>query len=170
MRIAIVTDYHNKTGIGKQNYQLYRALLELGHDATIVSLVSSQGFKEKPDYGLKVESPNFLRGVFRDFRIGLEKTVREGGYDVVLLGHQGLAYLRRTVEYAGAPAVLVAFDFFTLYPQYASRWNPKYFVFNRLLLAEAGKFENVVFSSKFTERDFERFFRSRPRNSTVIPV
>lgn len=50
MKIAIVTDYHNKSGIGKQNFQLYRALCDLGHEAEIVHLVSPQGFKEPPKY------------------------------------------------------------------------------------------------------------------------
>ncbi len=50
MKIAIVTDYHNKTGIGKQNYQLYRELGALGHEVDIIHLVSSQGFREAPQY------------------------------------------------------------------------------------------------------------------------
>ena len=50
MKIAIVTDYHNKTGVGKQNYQLYRSLKSLGIDVQIINLVSSQGFKKVPDY------------------------------------------------------------------------------------------------------------------------
>ena len=88
MKIAIVTDYHNKTGIGKQNYQLYRELGELGHEVEIVHLVSPQGFREPPQYGTSLVSGSFALGVFFTFRRLLSKHLAANRYDVVLLGHQ----------------------------------------------------------------------------------
>lgn len=170
MKIAIVTDYHNKTGIGKQNYQLYRALLDLGHEAEIINLVSSQGFKETPTYGVNLEASSFLKGSFFTFRKLLAERLARNRYDVVLLGHQGLAHLRKTTESSGIPTVLTVFDLFALYDQYSPWWDARFLVFNHCFLGQAKNFANVAFSSAFTLRDYQRFFHKDPERSAVIPI
>lgn len=170
MRIAIVTDYHNKTGIGKQNYQLYRALNDLGHETEIINLVSKQGFKETPKYGTNLIAGSFLKGVFWTFRRALRRHLAAKRYDAVLLGHQGLAYLRGVVKVSGTPCVLTVFDLFALYPEYSPSLDPRYFVFRNFFLRQVRNFENIAFSSHFTERDFERLYGKKPQKFVVIPI
>lgn len=170
MRIAIVTDYHNKTGIGKQNFQLFRELGRLGHDVEIVHLVSPQGFRGVPEYGTNLVSRSFALGVFCTFPRLLSRHLSRNRYDVVLLGHQGLAYLRRTVEKSGIPCAITVMDLFTLYREYANPYHPKFFVFNHFLLRGVKKFANAAFISDFSRRDFVRFFGKAPKISRVIPI
>ena len=79
-------------------------------------------------------------------------------YDVVLLGHQGLAYLRKTVEKSKTPHAITVMDLFTLYEEYSKPYDPKIFVFNHFLLFGVEKFDNAAFISDFSRRDFVRFF------------
>ncbi len=50
-----------------------------------MNLVSKQGFKKVPDYGVNVVSKHFLLGVFHDFPKGLRQHLVTNRYDAVLL-------------------------------------------------------------------------------------
>lgn len=120
------------------------------------NLVSPQGFKSVPDYGINVVASSFLKGVFWDFRRGLKKHLKTHRYDCVFLGQHGLAYLHGTLKDVKQTSVLLLADLFPLDWRYTSRWDVRYWVYNTFLLRGFERFENVVFISKYTRNEYLR--------------
>ena len=54
MRIAFITDYNKFTWIWAQNYNLFSWLKNQWLDIDIINLVSSQWYKEVPNYWINV--------------------------------------------------------------------------------------------------------------------
>lgn len=170
MRIAIVTDYNNRTWIGKQNYQLYLSLKALWIDVDIINLVSPQGFRSVPEYWINIVTRFFLFGSFFSFRKELRTLIVQKNYDFVLLGHQWLAYLYNIIDSLGISQGINVFDLFTFYPEYVSKYDPRFWLFNNFFLKNVKKFQNIVFDSNFAKNDYDIFFWLEGKKTIVTPI
>lgn len=168
MKILIVTDYNNRTGLGKTAWQLYQSLNQMGVTAHILHLVSEQGFADRPQEGFVIEAPRLGHKLFSwgvavtcFFRRAVNDFLRRHSYDVVLLGNQGLSYLHRHIP---SPKAIWVHDLFTLYPRVYGRCNVMCLyaaIYNRLMLSPLRQIRHVVTVSEFTAGDVRRFFGGR---------
>lgn len=139
----------------------------------IVNLVSKQGYKSVPAYGVNLTSYytniqmiQFAVGVFRTFRRKLSKHLATHQYDFVLIGHQGLAYLYDVVKKHAPVFGIAVMDLFTLYKDL--RDNKLFnFIYNRSMLHKLRKFDHILCISHFTLRDYKKLVDSSPSKHIV---
>lgn len=161
MKIAIITDYSKYTGIWVHNYDLFMKLKRLWLNVDIVNLVSPQWYKETPDYWINIISNirnnrylSFWYWVFYKFPKELKKVLKEWKYTHIILGHQWLAYLWKSLQ-KKIKTIIVVHDLFTLY------WDKSgidELIYNTFLLKWIDKIKNIVFISDFTKNDFDRYY------------
>jgi len=174
MKIAIITDYHNKTWIWSQNYNLYIWLRRLWIDVDIINLVSPQWFKDIPWYGINIISPfsrcvqlSFGYGVMYKFPKSLKKVFRENSYDAVILWHQGLAYLYPILIKFSFSLSIIVDDLFPLYESLYSGLS--FYIYNHILLSHLKDYKNLIFISDFTKFDYVKYYGNLDikRNKTI---
>lgn len=175
MKIAIITDYNNKTWVWSQNYNLYIWFRRLWIEADIINLVSLQWFKEIPAYGTNIISRvfgnpllSFAYGVFYKFPRVLKKILAKEKYDAVILGHQWMAYLSKSLSRLPVKLSIVVDDLFPLY-DYVHGFG--FFLYNHVLLAGLSKIKNMVFISDFTKEDYVKFYANlSTKKYATIPI
>jgi len=161
MKVAFITDYNNHTWIWAQNYNLFCWLKKQWIDIDVINLVSPQWFKEIPNYWNNIISNicnnkylSFWYWVFYKFPKELSKALKEWKYTHIILWHQWLAYLWKTLQ-KKAKTVIIVHDLFTLY------WDKSgldELIYNNFLLKWLDKIKNIVFISEFTKNDFEKYY------------
>ncbi len=161
MKIAVITDYNNRTWIGKQNFQLYSSLKSIWIDVEIINLVSKQWFKNTPNYWINITSELFLFGSFFKFKRELKKIFFSKQYTHIIYWHQWLSYLYWLCN---------CFDLFTLYPEYTPAYDPRFILYNLYFLRNIKKYKNIVFDSEFSRQDYWRFFTLEWKNTSVIHI
>jgi len=166
MKILVITDYNNKTWIWSQNYNLYSWFKKKWIDSEIINLVSKQWYKVVPDYWINIisnrfknPSLNFWFWVFHEFKKQLNRHLKENHYDFVLLGHQWLAYLYNIVAKNCSNFWIVVLDLFPLYNNLKTS-KIKNFIYNKLMLKNLEKFNNIMCISDFTVSDYKRLISS----------
>lgn len=165
MKIAIISDYNNKTWVWSQNYNLYLWLKRLGVAVDIINLVSPQWFKSPPSYGINIISSifnnpalSFGYGVFFKFPKMLKELLNKNRYDVVILWHQWLAYLYKPLSTLTINLMIIVDDLFPLYKSVYAGLN--YLIYRRFLLNHLSEFKNMVFISNFTKNDYIKFYHN----------
>ena len=171
MKIAFITDYNKFTWIWAQNYNLFSWLKKQWIDIDIINLVSPQWFKEVPNYWINIISNiynnkylSFWYWVFYKFEKELKKILKKWKYTHVILWHQWLAYLWKSLQ-KKIKSTIIIHDLFTLY------WDKNgidEFIYNHFLLKGINKIKNFVFISEFTKNDYERFYGCLDNNNYKI--
>lgn len=161
MKVAFITDYNNHTWIWAQNYNLFCWLKKQWINIDVINLVSPQWFKEIPNYWINIISNicnnkylSFWCWVFFKFPKELKKILRKWKYTHIILWHQWLAYLWKTLQ-TNVKTTIIVHDLFTLY------WNKRgmdELIYNHFLLKWIDKIKNIVFISEFTKNDFEKYY------------
>jgi len=175
MRIAIVTDYNNKTWVWSQNYNLYTWFKRVWVDVSLINLVSPQWFNDIPTYGINIISSilnnkylSFGYGVSIKFHRELRKLLLREQYDVVILWHQGLAYISQTISSINQKFLIIVDDLFPLY-DYAQSLD--IYIYKKFLLKTLGSIKNMVFISDFTKNDYEKYYGDlEAKNSITIHI
>ncbi len=124
-------------------------------------MVSPQWYKEIPNYWINIISNirdnkyiSFWYWVFYKFPKQLKKVLKEWKYTHIILGHQWLAYLWKSLQ-KRIKTMIIVHDLFTLY------WDKNgvdELIYNNLLLRWIDKIKNIVFISEFTKNDFEKYY------------
>ena len=137
----------------------------------IINLVSSQWFKEIPDYWINVISNifnnkylSFWFWVFYKFPRELNKILKKWKYTHVILWHQWLAYLWKSLQ-RKTKTMIIVHDLFTLY------WDKSWIdelIYNNFLLKWIDKIKNIVFISEFTKNDFEKYYGKLDKHNYAI--
>ena len=171
MKVAFITDYNNHTWIWAQNYNLFCWLKRQWVGIDIINLISPQWFKNIPNYWINIVSNicnniylSFWYWVFFKFHWELKKILKKWKYTHIILWHQWLAYLWKSLQ-KKIKTTIIVHDLFTLY------WDKSgldEFIYNNFLLKWIDKIKNIVFISEFTKNDFEKYYGNMNKHNYSI--
>lgn len=140
-------------------------------DIEIINLVSPQWYKETPNYWKNIISNicnnkylSFWYWVFYKFPKELKKVLKKWKYTHIILWHQWLAYLWKSLQ-KKIKTTIIIHDLFTLY------WDKNgidELIYNNFLLKWVDKIKNIVFISEFTKNDFEKYYGKLDKHNYAI--
>ncbi len=172
MKVAFVTDNDEYSWIWKQNYSLFNRLKDQGLDIDLINLYVPIRFRWSPKWK-QIKSDIFnnyylslLFGVAYIFPNKLKKILKEWGYTHVILWHQFLGYLYPALSKLNIKRIIIVHDLCLFYKENKGVWD---IVYEKLLMKNLDKFENLVFISNFTKKDYIKYYNNlEDKNYKII--
>ncbi len=172
MKVAFITDNDIYSGIWKQNNTLINWLKRKWIDIEPIFLYVPSRYKNKPEWKYITSDVfntyylSLLYWVTYVFPKKLPKVLKEWWFTHVILGHQFLWYLYPSLSKIDVKISIIVHDLCLLYKKNKNIWD---IIYNKLLMRNLEKFENLVFISEFTKNDYIKYYWPlKNKNHAVI--
>lgn len=163
MKIAFITDNDTYSGIWRQNYSLFNWLKKQWMNIDLINLYVPARFKWKPS-AKHIKSNifntyflSFLYGVKCVFPKELKTLLKDWKYTHVILWHQFLAYLYPALSRLNIKRIIIIHDLYLFYKENKGLWD---IIYEKVLMKNLDKFENIVFISDFTKNDYIKYYNN----------